>query len=465
MPDLRDVPIKGWRSQHKGNGGGDSGKFSVAYHELARYVRRSGIESNMRQLTPMEFHASTTELVQMLRKGHHGVRLDKQAWDRVITWIDLNAPYHGTWTEIVGAARVSKQAARRRELMKRYAGVDVDEEAICPTATAKVEPLLPDLPPKKPALKVTCKDWPFDKTEAERRQRASGKFERTIQLADGVDLKLVLIPAGQFVMGDAKGHEDEQPLSRVRIDKPYWMGRFEITNEQFAQFDPTHDSRVESKHGYQFGVHGYPVNGASQPVVRVSWLRAMAFCQWLSKRADDTGLEFTLPTEAQWEYACRAGTDSAFHYGDLDTDFSKFANLGDAKLKELAGDPYTPDTPMKNPNRFDDWVPKDTRFNDGALVSINVGTYAPNAWGLYDIHGNVAEWTRSSLRPYPWNGADGRNDVSNRELKVVRGGSWYDRPKRCRSSFRIAYRPYQPVYNVGFRVVAHEVTKRTAAKR
>ena len=120
---------------------------------------------------------------------------------------------------------------------------------------------------------------------------------------------------------------------------------------------------------------------------------------------------------------------------------------------------------MKNPNRFDDWVPKDTRFNDGALVSINVGTYAPNAWGLYDIHGNVAEWTRSSSRPYPWNGADGRDDVSSRELKVVRGGSWYDRPKRCRSSFRIAYKPYQPVYNVGFRVVAHEATKQTAAKR
>jgi len=453
MPDLRGVPIQGWRSRHPGNGGHDSGKFSVAYHELARYVRRPGIESNIRLLTPMEFHADTAELVQMLRKGHHGVRLDEEAWDRLITWIDLNAPYHGTWAEIVGQRRVRAQAGRRRELLRLYAGLDVDDEAIPPAPGGKIEPILPEPAAERPAETPKCPGWPFDEAEARRRQAAPGEWARTIDLG-GVPLELVRIPAGEFVMGDADGHRDERPLTRVRIDGPFWIGRFEVTNEQFALFDALHDSRVESKHGYQFGIHGYPVNGPRQPVVRVSWRRAMAFCKWLSGRPAAGGLAFALPTEAQWEYACRAGSAAAFHYGGIDADFSQLANLGDARLREFASNPYTAAQPMTNPNRFDDWLPKDARFDDGALVSADVGGYRPNAWGLHDVHGNVAEWTLSLYRPYPYRAADGRNDPAAPGDRVVRGGSWYDRPKRCRSAFRLSYRPYQPVYNVGFRVVA-----------
>jgi len=462
MPDLRGVAIEGWRSQHRGNGRHDTGKFSVAYHELARHVRRSGIESNIRLLTPMEFHADTTELIQMLRKGHQRVRLDDEAWDRLITWIDLNAPYHGTWTEIVGAKRVQNQAGRRRELLKLYAGVDADDEAIPSAAAGEIDPVLPPAAPGVPAETPKCPDWPFDEAEAQRRQTALGESARAIDLGGGVRLELVLVPAGEFVMGDANGHPDERPPARVRIDRPFWMGRLEVTNEQFALFDPLHDSRVESKHGYQFGIHGYPVNGPRQPVVRVSWRQATAFCQWLGARPGAGGLKFALPTEAQWEYACRAGSPAAFHYGGTDADFSKFANLGDAKLREFASNPYTTAQPMSNPNRFDDWLPKDARFNDAALVSADVGGYRPNAWGLHDMHGNVAEWTLTAYRPYPYSGADGRNTPSAAGERVVRGGSWYDRPNRCRSAFRLSYRPYQPVYNVGFRVAAPAVGKLTA---
>jgi formylglycine-generating enzyme required for sulfatase activity len=176
----------------------------------------------------------------------------------------------------------------------------------------------------------------------------------------------------------------------------------------------------------------------------------MGFCRWLSEK---TGRRFSLPTEAQWEYACRAGSATAFSFGDLLADFSPFANLADAKLTEFASDPYTVDTPLTNPSKYDDWIPKDTRFNDGSVLSVAPGKYQPNAWGLYDMHGNVTEWTRSTYRPYPYSPADGRDDAAPTGRKVVRGGSWRDRPPRCTSSFRLSYEPYQRVYNVGFRVV------------
>ena len=109
--------------------------------------------------------------------------------------------------------------------------------------------------------------------------------------------------------------------------------------------------------------------------------------------------------------------------------------------------------PFANPGKYDDWIPKDERFNDGGFVSEDVGRYAANPWGLVDMHGNAAEWTRSAHGPYPYCDDDGRNDVSRGGDRVVRGGSWRDKPAAARSAGRLPYRPYQPVYNVGFRVV------------
>jgi len=456
MPDLRGIPLKGWASKIPGNGGRDSGRFSVAYGELVRYVRRPGIESGMHMLNPMEFHADTTELVQMLSKGHHGVKLDEEAWDRLVTWIDLNAPYHGTWAEAVGQKRTDHQAARRRELMLRYACLEIDEETPGPEPAA-VKPIIP---PAEPALgnSLNCPGWPITKDEARRHQAALGKTTRKVKISDSLSLELVHIPTGEFIMGDPNGPADARRLGRARIDKPFWMGKFEVTNAQFAYFDPLHDSRDETKHGYQFGVTGYQASGPDQPVVRVSWRQALAFCQWLTKRAGGT-LRFTLPTEAQWEWACRAGSDTPMSFGDISADFSKFANLADMKLAEFASNSYVTIHPLKNPNRWDDWIPRNRRFNDQALIATDVGKYLPNAWGLHDMHGNVWEWTRSTYRPYPCAANDDRDAPAARGAKVVRGGSWYDRPKRCTSAFRLHYRPYQPVFNVGFRVVAQEAAK------
>ena len=300
--------------------------------------------------------------------------------------------------------------------------------------------------------------WPFDSSEARRRQDSTGgRITRTLDLGDGVRMDFALIPAGEFVMGDVNGNRDEQPLTPVKIQRPFWIGRFEVTNEQYARFDPAHDSRYEDKGSWMFNEKdlGWPLNGPRQPVIRVSQKQAMAFAEWLSKR---TGLKITLPTEAQWEYACRAGTDSPAWYGDLDTDFSKFANLADWTIRDLVydvRDQYPPDL-----------VPRDARFKDGKLVTADVGGYQPNAWGLHDAHGNAWEWTRTAYRPYPYSEVDGRNAPRENDEVVVRGGSWYDHPKRARSTFRLSYPAWQQVYNVGLRVVIEgDLEPRTLATR
>jgi formylglycine-generating enzyme required for sulfatase activity len=437
LSDLRGTEkVKDWKSVTPGNGGKHAGKFSVGYAELHRYVRRPGIESDYHVLEPMEFHADTTALVQLIKKGHYGVQLDAEGWDRLITWIDLNCPYHGTWSEELD--KPGTQRERRRDLLKLYGNVEDDPEGV--TNRFSTYPTTPLLPPAqiKSAANVTAAGWPFDATEAVRRQLNSGSNTlRKIDLGSGVVVDLVMIPAGEFVMGNPAGTLDEQP-KRMRIEKAFWMATREIDNRTFALFDPRHDSRIEDKNTYQFGVHGYPANQPEQPVVRVSWNEAIAFCRWLSSR---TGMKFDLPTEDQWEYGCRAGTTKPFYYGGFDQDFSKYANLADARLSEFASDPYTVAVPLKNPTKYDDWIPKDTRFNDGALLTVAPGRYQPNAWGLFDMHGNASEWTRS---------VSTSNEANS---KVVRGGSWRDVPKRATSYFRISYPAFQRVHNVGFRVM------------
>ncbi|MEI7728615.1 MAG: SUMF1/EgtB/PvdO family nonheme iron enzyme [Verrucomicrobiota bacterium] len=460
VPDLRGtVKITDYRSVTPGNGGTHAGKFSVGYAELHRYVRRPGIESDYHVLEPMEFHADTTDLVQLLKAGHYNVKLDSEAWDRLITWIDMNCPYHATWSEEL--AKPGTQVDRRHDLLLLYGGVDSHPEAV-PTMDAKpVPPVIPEpMPAVVPAPKVA--GWPFDAKEAVQRQQTAGaQTRKTIDLGDGITFELALIPAGDFVMGDPSGELDQRPAFRARIDQPFWMATCEINNRTYAKFDSSHDSRIEDKNTYQFGVHGYPANKPEQPVVRVSWQEAMAFCRWLSGH---TGLRFNLPTEAQWEYACRAGSADPFYYGGFDTDFSKYANLADKKLSEFASDPYTVDVPLKNPTKYDDWLPKDSRFNDGALITVASGQYQPNAWGLHDMHGNAAEWTRSTYLPYPA-ANDDRDREETQGRKVARGGSWHDVPKRATSSFRASYLPHQRVYNVGFRVICETGDRAVALGR
>jgi formylglycine-generating enzyme required for sulfatase activity len=157
-------------------------------------------------------------------------------------------------------------------------------------------------------------------------------------------------------------------------------------------------------------------------------------------------LKFTLPTEREWEYACRAGSDTPLHYGQIDADFSAWANVGDKLFKMAISKDGKQITGGLEHMLLEGATLADGRFSDGAVVTTAVGSYKPNAWGLHDMHGNAAEWTISS-------------DPESKHTQprgVVCGGSFFDRPERCSSAARADYPAWLPVFNVGFRVVAHD---------
>lgn len=396
--------------------------FPPAYLALRAYVRGHTIESDMHLLTPCEFHVSTTELARLLEAGHHGVRLDAESWDRLNTWIDLNTPAHGTWTENAGVARTAHWAERRNDLMKRYAAVDEDLED---TAYRSM------LPYGRTSLSVAK---PTDRTPETRDGLAGhpvlsitpfSPATNRVDLGDGAALTFVRVPAGSLATGGVTN----------AFARPLWIGAHEIRNREYARFDPAHDSRVETGEFLQFSERerGDPCNRPDQPACRLSRARAEAFCAWLSAR---TGRACRLPTAAEWEWAARAGSAAPAAWGAATNDFSAVANLADRALRSVRtlgwGLPSGAIPPHK---------PAAAHANDGQRVSATTGTYRPNAWGLYDAQGNVWEWASDSA-------PDGR--------AVACGGSWYTRPEKALFDARVYYPDWQPVYDVGFRVVMEE---------
>ena len=440
--------------------------FSNAYHFLHGYVRRPGPESDMYMFQPMEYHVSTSELFQMLAKGHYNVEIDPESMELLYCWADFNVPYFGTWTEVADARQeananndqrqhVAQIAARHNELKIMYADRDLDFESGAYTGydkRANVEFLTPKPYVKPDYTAPTVPNWPMTQEQAVALQKQGDTpITTTVPLTDDLGIELVRIPAGSFVMGDVDGNLDELPRSPVTIEKPFWMMTTEVTNALYALYAPTHDSRYIDQWWKDHTTPGYPANKPNQPVIRITWSEANDFCKWISEK---TGKTFRLPTEAEWEWACRAGTDRPMWYGTLDADFAKFENMADESLHRFVVSGVNPQSVRHRD--YQAFIPHISEVNDGNMIAEDVGAYLPNPWGLHDMHGSVAEWTLSDYKPYPYAVADGRNDGDPDAMKVARGGSWNDRPQRSRAGFRLNYQPWQKVHNVGFRVVMEE---------
>lgn len=443
-------------------GGKKDGRgYGTSYLNLHPYVHRQGGEGDMVVLYPYEYHPNTSELVRLLKKGHYNVQLTDAEWRKIYNWIDYNAPDKGYFNANVLKSfpyQGYDQIERRKQLTDKYAGgagVDWKKEIADYAAQLKnkgeIKPVMPKKvsPVKEKVLKV--KGWPFAPDRVKEMLADEKETVKVLEIAPGVQMTFVRIPAGEFVMGSYHGEPDTYPTTKVKIDKAFWMGELEVTNQQYNTIFPQHDSRYVDQQWKDHVVPGYPANKPEQPVIRVSYNDAMEYCKILSQK---TGLNITLPTEAQWEWACRGGSDEDFWFGNLNADFGKKDNLADVTTNKFAvsgvdPQPMSPESPWY---KYYTFLPKAANVDDGSLVQVGGKKYEANPFGLYCMHGNVAEWTRSDYVPYPYK----ENPKKVSEYKVVRGGSYIERPKYSTAYSRKGSYPYQCVFNVGFRVIIED---------
>lgn len=415
-------------------------RTDTSYANLNPYVRRYGTEFDMRTMVPMEYHVSTSELVQRLRGGHHGVVLDDEAWSRLYTWIDLNAPYRGMWSN-------SHFEKRRRELQELYAyHTGNPEEEYREALEKRIHNIQPVIPPAEtvPAdddLKV--QNYPFKQDEASKMQGENAR--REVEIAPGVKITFVRIPAGTYICGSQPSDSvfpNEYPRRVVTVEKPFWMSETEITNAQYAAFDPEHETGYQREEGKDHPTPGYIANHPRQPVTRVSWNEAMDFAKWVGEK---TGHKAALPTEIQWEWAARGGSDKTFFYGDRNADFSDWANLADAGVRKTY-------TSWEGGSTIHSrrWFPenqryplRDDKYEDHWFTVDYVRECQANPWGLYDMIGNVSEWTRS--------------ENPDDSIQMVRGGSWNDRRVATGSATRKPYERWQKVFDVGIRLIIEDL--------
>ncbi len=264
--------------------------------------------------------------------------------------------------------------------------------------------------------------WPFVAAEAKRRQTDTAKalavpVEQDIEIAKGVKMTFVLIPAGEFLMGHPQtpsttelvraygGHweflEWERPQHPVRISKPFWLGKFEITQEQWQAVMGNNPSKFK--------------DNPQSPVEQVGWNDCQSFLRKLSAKLNRT---FRLPTEAEWECACRAGTGTEFYFGDTQTAMAEHA-----------------------------W----SSGNSGNTTH-PVGQKKPNAWGLHDMAGNVAEWCEDRYAPYDKGAQTDPKGPETGGHRISRGGEWRFGANSCRSTARGRARDLTKWPTLGLRV-------------
>lgn len=306
-------------------------------------------------------------------------------------------------------------------------------------------------------------------------QQSNRDVRESQEIANSIGMKLVLIPAGQFMMGGGEPAEDlvqafaaykrkaeffsdEYPRHRVRITKAFYLGEYEVTVGDFRRFVDDTGYKTEAETDGEGGWGFDPKTGRcdgrylqfnwrnpgfvqsdDHPVLNVTWNDAVAFCQWLGRKENHI---YRLPTEAEWEYACRAQTATRYNNGDDPDDLAAVANALDAKGRTTF--PHVQDITV---------LP-----GEEAKFTVPVGGKKPNRFGLFDMHGNVWEWCADwySADYYAKSPQDDPPGPDEGRQRVRRGGAWNSFPLWARASFRNWNTPQSRCVNLGFRVVREE---------
>lgn len=364
--------------------------------------------ARLKDVEPLKYQASLAE-----NKGD--LLLAKQLWVRVL------AVSRGDWDAVDGLERIALRQGASSEPI-----IPISEPV---TSSPSGERSVTSEPTQESQIAQQAEAHrqntvEFETVTVDERGQVVDRYSKQAKffkedLGNGVTLEMVSIPAGSFKMGSPPGEtgrsRSEYEGSQHTVNVPsFFMGKFEVTQEQYQQ--------VMGKNPSYF-------KGAKRPVEQVSWNNAVAFCKKLSQK---TGRAYRLPSEAEWEYAARAGTTTPFHFGGTVT----------TELANYNGN-YTYTSAPKGKYRGQ---------------TTEVGSFPPNAFGLYDMHGNVWEWCADTWHNnYKGAPSDGSAWIDNdNDWQVLRGGSWNDSPEDCRSASRFndirAVRDYI-YYYIGFRVV------------
>lgn len=291
-----------------------------------------------------------------------------------------------------------------------------------------------------------------DTTEAERLQRLQTLREALAAmlaslsgaptpehawLIPTVNIEMLPIASGVYKRGSANGNPNETPVHAVALSHHFWMSRHEITQAQYHRIAGGNPSAFRHR--------------PDLPVETVTWEQASAFCRKLTERESQAdrlpkGYEYRLPTEGEWEYCCRAGTETEFWFGD------------DAGTLHLHGN-YC-DRSFKGSNSW-----RDAEHSDRHAETAPVGSYPANGWGLHDMHGNVAEWCYDVLGDYPSKQVFDPVLTEGRTERVFRGGSWNGAASLCRSARRSAAAPSYAGSNLGFRIVLARIPIPTTVRK
>jgi sulfatase modifying factor 1 len=270
-------------------------------------------------------------------------------------------------------------------------------------------------------------------------------------------LRLVRIPAQgkMFTMGSPKGEYgviNDETEHQVTLSADYYLGVTTVTRGQFAAFVQDDGYQTDAEKGpggtaweadqkdwiqdkkYSWRNAGYEQTD-EHPVANVSWNDAVAFCKWLTKK---DGVEYRLPTEAEWEFACRAGSKTRFSFGNDGEEIASYANVADAKFREVTGMTWG------------------IKKSDGYAFAAPVGRFQANAFGIQDMHGNVMQFCSDVYADYPKEAVtDPQGPGAKKDsLRVLRGGCWRNEPAYCRSASRYKAPPNGGGVSGGFRIAA-----------